>query len=151
MVLLGLSPIQVHTINQERNESVTAREVAPKVSPSSSLVAKRERLVGPQVITIYVTLGEKGAPFIGGYFWRKSSHQLRCELLLQSCASTTANLQRMSQCKSSLRNSPATGDSEIGSKRKPELERTRQILNVLHQLLCRSFGLSKLSRCLNRS
>ena len=47
MVLLGLSPIHVHTLNQERNESVTAREVALKVSPSSSLVAKRERLVGP--------------------------------------------------------------------------------------------------------
>lgn len=66
MVILGLSPIHVHTINQERNESVTARELAPKVSPSSSLVAKREHLVGPQVITICVTVGEKGAPFIGG-------------------------------------------------------------------------------------
>lgn len=64
-VILGLSPIHVHTINQERNESVTAQEVAPKVSPSSSLVAKRESLVGPQVITICVTLGEKGAPCIG--------------------------------------------------------------------------------------
>lgn len=65
-VILGLSPIHVHTINQERNESATTQEVAPKVSPSNAPLWLKGEQFRPQVITICVTLGEKGAPLHWG-------------------------------------------------------------------------------------